>query len=99
MESIYVSLKAGDLTFEPLMNKVDTIKSVREMDKREADGFTFYLFFVNRKYSPKMRVFSDGMIQASCNCPDFYYNRKKTNQFCKHIYACLDKMNKEKNSF
>ena len=97
MESIYVTKKKEELTYLPLMEKVDTITAVAEKDLRRGDGFYYHMYFVSKKYSVKMRIFDDGFIQASCSCPDYVYRKKEKKEFCKHIYAVLDLMNQKKN--
>jgi hypothetical protein len=81
--------------FLPLMKKVDTIKTIRFFRADRGPDYIQLVYFVNRKYSPKLRIFQD-WYWGSCNCNDFVMRKKKENLFCKHILAIIDNLNREK---
>lgn len=96
MDSIYVTKKVEDLDFEVLMNKVDTVFAISQKEVRQGPGFIYYLYFVSKKYSVKLRYYIDNFIEGSCSCPDYNYRRKEKKEFCKHILAVIDFLNQEK---
>jgi len=72
--------------------EVQTKKEVSNKKQKEKKGKTTQY----SDYNIKLRIFNDGFIQASCNCPDYYFRRKKEKDFCKHIYAVIDDINQKK---